>query len=616
VLIERLKQAGLVVAVAAFVMLTNLGGPRLWDRDEGRNAGCALEMLQRQDWVVPTFNTELRTHKPVLLYWGIMVSYLALGVGELAARLPSALAAIGTTFCVYLMGRRLFGPRAGVWAGIVLATSLMFVVAGRAATPDSLLIFCTTLAQTIFVCNTFRPRFATTPDDVPPEPIQRGELFPQYWPAVLAMYAAMGLAVLAKGPVGLVLPTAVIGLFLLIARLRGWNATQGNATEGVPYSRAERVPFSVMRVLAPFEPLHFLRTCWHMRPLTAIFAATAVALPWYWAVGLATDGEFLRGFFFEHNLARATGVMEGHSGNILYYPAAILFGFFPWSIFAVPLAIDTILQLRRRERFHAGYLLAVCWIGVYVVLFSLARTQLPSYVTPCYPALAMLAGDYIDRWSRQAAAVAGGWLLAAFGCLAAAGIGLLVAVPIAAKTYHLTGDEWLGLIGLIPLAGGVACIGFAAVRNFKAASSVLAATAVTLCVLLFALAAQRIDRHQSSGTIAAAIRAIPLDRAVAAYKILEPTWVFYGGRPIQELKPTPQANYSQRAHEFFLANPDGLLIAKRSQYHELAPHIPAGIVVVAQTRQFLKEDSLLVLGRARFEAEAQNQSPPRVPRLR
>jgi 4-amino-4-deoxy-L-arabinose transferase-like glycosyltransferase len=97
----------------------------------------------------------------------------------------------------------------------------MFVVAVRAATPDSLLIICTTLALTIFVCNTFRPRFATTPDDVLPEPIQRGEHFPQYWPAVLAMYAAMGLAVLAKGPVGLVLPTAVIGLFLLIARLRG-----------------------------------------------------------------------------------------------------------------------------------------------------------------------------------------------------------------------------------------------------------------------------------------------------------------------------------------------------------------------------------------------------------
>src|SRR5262245_26270222 len=162
---ERLKQAGLVIAVAALVMLTNLGGPRLWDRDEPRNAGCALEMLARQDWVVPWFNGELRAHKPVLLYWCIMVSYSALGVSEFSARLPSALCAIGTTLCAYSIGRRLFGLRAGVWAGIALATSLMFVVAGRAATPDALLIFCTTLALAIYVRGTFRARFDTTPVD-------------------------------------------------------------------------------------------------------------------------------------------------------------------------------------------------------------------------------------------------------------------------------------------------------------------------------------------------------------------------------------------------------------------------------------------------------------------
>src|SRR5262245_31493483 len=389
-------------------MLTNLGGPRLWDRDEPRNASCAREMLAANNWVVPIFNGELRAHKPVLLYWCIMTSYLGLGVSEFSARLPSALCAIGTVICVYRMGRRLFGPQAGAWAAIALATSLMFVVAGRAATPDSLLIFCTSLAMMIYVCGTFRPRFDTTPLDVPPQPIAPGHYFPQHWPTAVAIYAAMGLGVLAKGPVGLILPTAVIGMFLLIMRLPARSALQA-----LPY-----------RILSPFQPLHFLRTCWSMRPLTAIFAAVAVALPWYWAVGLATDGEFLRTFFFEHNLGRATGTMENHSGTIFFYPLAILVGFFPWSVFALPLAIDTVLQLRRRVHFHPGYLLAVCWIGVYVIIFSIARTKLPSYVTPCYPALALLAGDYIDRWGRQSAAVAGRWLLAAFTSLSVVGIGI------------------------------------------------------------------------------------------------------------------------------------------------------------------------------------------------
>ena len=58
---QTLKDAALICAVAGIVLFTNLGGPRLWDRDEPRNAGCAVEMLARGDWVVPWFNDELRT---------------------------------------------------------------------------------------------------------------------------------------------------------------------------------------------------------------------------------------------------------------------------------------------------------------------------------------------------------------------------------------------------------------------------------------------------------------------------------------------------------------------------------------------------------------------------
>jgi 4-amino-4-deoxy-L-arabinose transferase-like glycosyltransferase len=590
VLAARAKQLALVIAIAAFVMFTNLGGPRLWDRDEPRNAGCAREMLQRGDWVVPTFNAELRTHKPVLLYWGIMLSYLAFGINEFAARLPSALAAVGSTICVYLMGRRLFGPRAGVWAGVALATSLSFVLAGRAATPDSLLIFCTTLAMTIFVCGTFRPRFETTPDDAPPQLIHRGAFFPQHWPTVLAMYAVMGLGVLAKGPVGLILPMAVIGMFLLIARL------PRNATEGVPYSgnAAEGVSYW----LAPFAPLHFLWTCWYMRPLTAIFATAAVAAPWYLAVGLATEGEFLRGFFLEHNLQRATGVMEGHRGSILYYPVAMLIGLFPWSVFALPLAIDTGLQLRRRDRFHPGYLLVVCWIGVYVILFSLARTKLPSYITPCYPALALLVGDYVDRWTRQAAAVAGGWLPAAFGCLALVGVAIAIAIPFAAQRY-LPGEEWLGLIGLTPLAGGAACLGLATAKNLRAAASVFAACAVTFVSLVFALGAQRVDRHQTNHVILEAIAVNSTQPLIASYKILEPSWVFYGGRRVIELRGGSQLHRQEEVATLFRDHPESFLITTRDRIAEIRSQLPPDVVVLAETQLFLKDERLVVCGRLR-----------------
>jgi 4-amino-4-deoxy-L-arabinose transferase-like glycosyltransferase len=603
VLAPRIQQALLVAAVTAIVMFTNLGGPRLWDRDEPRNAGCAREMLAAGDWVVPTFNAKLRTHKPVLLYWGIMSAYSVLGVSEFSARLPSALAAVGTTLCTWFIGRRLFGPRAGVWAAIALASSLMFGVAGRAATPDSVLIFCTTLATAIYVAGTFRTRFDNAPPDAPPQLVTPGHYFPQHWPTVATMYAAMGLAVLAKGPVGLVLPTAVIGMFLLNMRL---------PEQALP--RQFTLGSFLLRMLRPFEPVHFLRTCWYMRPLTAVFVAAAVALPWYWAVHLATDGQWTRGFFWEHNVGRATQAMEGHGGGALwFYPVAILLGFFPWSCFAIPLAMDAGVQARRRDGASAGYVLAICWVLVYVGLFSIARTKLPSYITPCYPGLALLAGSYVDRWSRDAAAIARWWLPLAFGCLALVGVGFAVAIPIVARMY-LPGEEWLGLLGLTPLAGGVACIGLAAIRNYRTAAITFAATAVAFSTMLFAIGAQRADHHQTSHVLLRAAFASADNPKLASYKILEPSWVFYAGRPIEEL---PHGNSEEmdptgtlQITEFLSLHPEGFVIITDQSLARLTPQLPPGIGVVSETGRFLKDERLVLLGRLPVAPHAAIRQPP------
>ena len=77
----------LLIAVGVLIFFANLGGPPLWDRDEPRNAGCAAEMMAANDWIVPTFNAELRTHKPILLYWLTIASYSVFGISEFGARL-------------------------------------------------------------------------------------------------------------------------------------------------------------------------------------------------------------------------------------------------------------------------------------------------------------------------------------------------------------------------------------------------------------------------------------------------------------------------------------------------------------------------------------------------
>src|SRR6516164_11574713 len=91
----------LLLAVAVALTLPNLGVPSLWDIDEGNNAEAAREMMESANWIVPTFNYELRVDKPALLYWLQVAAYRLFGVNEFSARLPSALSALLAVLCTY-----------------------------------------------------------------------------------------------------------------------------------------------------------------------------------------------------------------------------------------------------------------------------------------------------------------------------------------------------------------------------------------------------------------------------------------------------------------------------------------------------------------------------------
>ncbi len=563
----------IVATVAAITLFTNLGGPRLWDRDEPRNAGCAREMMQAGDWVVPVFNAELRAHKPVLLYWLMMIAYAAFGVDEFSARFWSAALGIGTALATYHLGRRLFNRRAGVWAGVILSSALMFDVAGRAATPDSVLIFFSTLALLAYVYGVFRPKDDNNMAAAPRLRVEN-RYFPA-WPAAAVMYALMGMAVLAKGPVGLVLPTAVIGMFLLIVRLpsheggRWWT-----------------------RPLRPFAPLHFLRTCWLMRPVTALAVAGAVSLPWYVWVHVRTEGAFTREFFLQHNLGRASAPMEGHDGSLLFYPLAVLVGFFPWSVFAAPVLLDLVARLRRRHVWFEGYVFAACWVGVYLGLFSLAKTKLPSYVTPMYPALALLVGCFMDHWTRGAAEVRKLWPRLAMGALGLVGAVLAIAVPLAVREVA-PGEELLGLLGLAPLVAALLCLFLMENGRVAAAARVFALAAVIFTTAFFGYGAVRADRHQHRDLLLKAIALQSDDPRIGSFGCLEPSWVFYAERPIRELHQQELTDPDRS----FLADENSFVITTRHHLKEIAPQLPAGVFLVAEAPYFLKDEQLVVLSR-------------------
>jgi 4-amino-4-deoxy-L-arabinose transferase-like glycosyltransferase len=298
--------------------------------------------------------------------------------------------------------------------------------------------------------------------------------------------------------------------------------------------------------------------------------------------------------------------MEGHNGSILYYPVAILIGFFPWSVFAGPTLIGAVSRVRRRDPWYPGYVFASCWICVYIGVFSLAQTKLPSYVTPCYPALALLTGCFIYQWARGEAAASRLWPRLSIGSLALVGVAMMIALPLAANRY-LPGEGWLGAIGLIPLVGAIVCLVSMETGRMRTASTAFAATAVAFTTVLFGFAVMRVGRHQQNHVLLAAIEQCGESPRVGAFGCLEPTWVYYGGRPINELtldasdptstsqdawQPKPRLN----AADFFASGEDRFIITTARHWEPLRAALPAEAKVLAECPLFLKDDRLLLIG--------------------
>jgi 4-amino-4-deoxy-L-arabinose transferase-like glycosyltransferase len=140
----------IVTAAAACVLLPGIGSAPLWDEDEPKNAACSLAMLDSGDWVVPTFNGELRVEKPPLVNWVQLAGIGLLGRTEAGVRIGSVLLTIGSCLLSWWLGRLLAGPLVGLLTGLIMASCIWTAIGGRAATPDAPLLCCTTLSAAIF----------------------------------------------------------------------------------------------------------------------------------------------------------------------------------------------------------------------------------------------------------------------------------------------------------------------------------------------------------------------------------------------------------------------------------------------------------------------------------
>jgi 4-amino-4-deoxy-L-arabinose transferase-like glycosyltransferase len=494
---NRVGHYALLALVWAALCLPNLGGPSLWDIDEGNNAECAQEMYESGNFVVPTFNYKLRLDKPVLLYWLQTSAYHVYGINEFAARLPSALASLAALLIAYELARCLFDRSTALLAGLVLASSVAFCAAAHFANPDALLNLCTLLTLWCFWNHYTR----------------RG-----WW--LLGAGAACGLGMLAKGPVALILPMATTTLFFLI--------------------RGE------------------LRRLWDVRLLGAAALFLLIAAPWYIWVGVETKGEWLAGFFWKHNVERTLGVMENHSGPFFYYGLVLIAGLTPWSVFLGPTLWHTLTNPQRRQESEEPLLglragetqLLLCWIAVWLVFFTVVRTKLPNYILPVYPPVALLTASFLDDWRRGRLALPAWVMPVSLTCLALVGVGVVVGLlvagdvlPLALKGRRLPGLEMGAWLGGVFVASAAMAVWF--VRQGRRGGLIGCVTAAAL-VFTGALGGWGVNLVDHFKAPRPLVQALPEDQLrrevrVGALGYFQPSLVFYCQREVQRPESMIQA---------------------------------------------------------------------------
>ena len=512
----------LLIGLYALLFLPFLGGPVLFDFDEAYFASIAKEMHANGEWIVPTINENELGDKPILIFWGMIASFSAFGVSEFAVRFPTVCWSLATTLLTYHLARRLFhDANLALRSAFILATMLLFCAHSRITTCDMAMICWTLAAWTVYVYGASGFQNDNVEQLAQSLADRLAPWFPQNRWTVALLYACLGCAVLAKGPVFCVLPTAAIGLFLLLKAFPG------------------RInPNPLAWVVA------FWKTCLVMRPLVALAVILLVAGPWYLAVGLKTDWAWEKMFFITHNLERTTGVIRGHTGFPMYYPVMTLLGTFPWSLFVLPCLIDLTKRMRCGTESKNVFLFLICCIVLYFTLFSmLVRTKLPHYVMPTYPALAMLTASYLWHWHRNENLAANFCMPVVITVLCIVGVGTLGILFYLAPKYFPEERMTALLIGLfLTLAGTSAAFVYRLClpdTRRKALDVVFVGMAVLFVPLIFQYSAVSISRHAHyrNNFFEPVVKAAASQPPLLIYlDYADPSSTYYSGQPIRVIE--------------------------------------------------------------------------------
>jgi 4-amino-4-deoxy-L-arabinose transferase-like glycosyltransferase len=472
-------------------------------------AQIARNMLTSGDWVTARLDGVVYLEKPPLIYWLIALSYKLFGVHDWAARIPMALASLAVCWVTTAFGIWAFGRRAGLYAGLCMATCVGLFLFTRILIPDVMLTFTTALTMWAFLR-------ALNEDEQEPRP--------RLWAFIFA--ASLGIGLLLKSLIAVVFPVAA----------------------GVIYLALTKQLFS--------------RPTWkRLRPLSGVAVVLLIAAPWHILATLrnppffsltAHSGPgqyhgFLWFFFMNEQVLRFLNLRYPRDYNTvprLYFWLFHLLWLFPWSVYFPAMAKLSFKPLDRAGRTR---LLALCWTGFLLVFFTFSTTQ-EYYSMPCYPALALLLGSamaeggvWIQRGTRVLCAVAA-------GAAATAAIALFVvrnmptpgdistALTQRLKFYTLALShmEDLNLHSLaylrVPLAVAACSFLIGAAGTFRAPAQRAFLAAALMMVAFFhaaRLAMVTFDPYMSSRPLAEALRRAPAGALIVDHHYYTFSSVFF-----------------------------------------------------------------------------------------
>jgi len=326
----------LIFILGFLLFFYKVGERDLWAPDEDEYAQVSREMVQLNHWAYPTVNNKPYTIKPVLFNWLIALISLPSGdVNEFRARIFSSIAALGTVIIVFYLGTLMFTSRAGFLGALILGTSVLFIQYARWVQINMLATFFIMLTLFLFYRGYISPEKRRVSD--------------------LLMYIPIGLGVLTMGPVNLVLPALVIGLYLLVQR--------------------------------DLNHLKKLELVW------GALIALAIILPYYLIVSL--KGEYAFNLLLKTNIIRYFDTWT-HKRPFYYYLPNLLWAFLPWALFLPGAFYYAFSQGWKEKRREKNFLMV--WVVGIFIFFSFSQCKRIQYLLPLFPALALLVAYLGDQY--------------------------------------------------------------------------------------------------------------------------------------------------------------------------------------------------------------------------